>query len=51
MLQEAWERRNKEDGTPLSKYYAQYRKKRDAEQQREIADRGRVSVLACIAGF
>lgn len=38
----AWELRSKEEGTPLGKYYATYRKLRDKELQHEIASKDRV---------
>eukprot|EP00918_Siedleckia_nematoides_P017955 GHVU01038419.1.p1 GENE.GHVU01038419.1~~GHVU01038419.1.p1 ORF type:complete len:760 (+),score=147.94 GHVU01038419.1:154-2280(+) len=39
----AWEKRSKEQDTPLSKYYKIWRKKRDVELQHEIAGQARIS--------
>ena len=37
MWQNAWERRSKEQGTPLAKYYATWRQLRDKELQKQMA--------------
>ncbi|XP_013410225.1 nucleolar complex protein 2 homolog [Lingula anatina] len=40
---DAWDRKSKEEGTPLGKFYAQWRKLRDTELQHEIAGKERIS--------
>ncbi|KAK7501820.1 hypothetical protein BaRGS_00006906 [Batillaria attramentaria] len=41
-----WEARSKEEGTPLSKFYASWRKLRDRELQQDIAKKDQVSGAA-----
>ncbi|XP_013408065.1 nucleolar complex protein 2 homolog [Lingula anatina] len=40
---DAWDRKSKEEGTPLGKFYTQWRKLRDTELQHEIAGKERIS--------
>ena len=42
-LQELWEAKSKEEGTPLSKFYASWRKLKDRQLQKDIAGKDQVS--------
>lgn len=45
IVKDAWEKKSKEDGTPLGKFYNSWRKMRDRELNLKISGKEKVGLL------